>query len=326
MPMKFGLSLFGALQTPDDTLRLLTYRSFVDAEISVWRVFLLWTPPGEQFSLITPDGGLRQQLLSRLVNLMNFADDYNIHFQLVGLPNFVGRSNYNRYKQTWSDILTAIGPLPSSTWSVDLWNEQDQRDNQEIDDGFPMTKALYDITREKAPGHKITVSLSLSGPANSGPPWQSRPDYQYVRWQLLAQKGINLDYYASHAQRNPPDDWAEHNKDHFDRLRKNFTTPGNTLYKPNPELWDDEGARERYSENGRPVPDPTVQERVDAAQGAEDAGCYVHIFHTDANFYGGLGFSQTELEAIGRISREVIDDVEVEPPPGPEPEPTPEPC
>lgn len=321
MPMKFGLSLFGALQTPDDTLRLLTYRSFQDAEISVWRVWLLWTPPGEQYSLIKLDGGLNEMMLSRLVNLMNFADDYNIHFQLVGAPNIVGESNYNRYKETWRTIMRAIANLPSSTWSVDLWNEQDFGD----DDEYSMTKALHDITREEAPGHKITVSLSVRGGSGSGPPWQSRPDAQYAQWLYMYQNGIILNYYSSHAERDPPRDWAAHNKDHFDRLRANFTKPGATLYVPNPELWDDEGARERYEDNGRPIPDPTIQERVDAAQGAEDAGCYVHIFHTDANFYGGLSFSQSELEAIGRISREVIDDVEGPPGP-PEPPTTPEPC
>lgn len=337
MPMKFGISMFGALQTPDDQLATIIPLSFASGEISVWRVWLIWYPPGEERSLIRANGALNEPMLARLVNFLNFTKLYGLHIQLVGAPNVLEGgatgANLSRYYDSWRTIMNAISAFDASAWSTDLWNEESLRDSTaNASDPFPVTRRLWEITREEAPGKKITVSESLG--AEGG---LSAVERMFLRWRLMrTSAGIELDYYTPHFQRQPPSTWARDNQDRFERMTRRLrgeTNPGETTpafeLDPNPEVWDDEGAREGYEF----ADDPSVQEHVDAAQGAENAGCYVHIFHTGANFLGQIinpatgqpTLSPTELIKIQRIKDEVIDDVLPPPPPGP-PEPPPEPC
>lgn len=334
MPMKLGISMFGALQTPDDQLATIIPLSFFSGEISVWRVWCIWYPPGEERSLILPSGALNELMLTRLVNFLNFTSLYNIHVQLVGSPHTIegglgNTTGLNRYYTAWSEIMNACSGFNSSVWSTDLWNEHDARDSG---DNYRVAGRVYEITREQAPGKKITISQSSKEAGGL-----SAVERQFLTNRFLrSQQGVTLDYYTHHFERQPPSEWASENQNRFERIRNRIQggiNPGETAPRQtldlDPEIWDDEGAREGYS----PADDPSVNDSVRAAQGAENAGCAVHIFHTGANFFGqiidpatGLStLSATELIKLQRIKDEVIDDVSVAPPPGP-PEPPPEPC
>ncbi len=336
MAMKFGLSMFGALQTPDDQLQQAIQASFSQGEISVWRgPWLIWYPPGEERSLIRANGALNEAMLPRLVNLLNFTSQNNLHLQLVGAPNVLqpmDTPNLNRYYDAWNEIMNAISGFGADVWSTDIWNEESGKDSvADASNPFPITRRLYEITRQQAPNHKLTVSQSY--PAQGG---LSAVERDFLRWVFMRRNaGIQLDYYAAHFDRSLPA-WSRDNEDRFRRLTTRIqggTNPGETTpvfeLDPNPEVWDDEGAREGYQN----FPDPSVQQQVDAAQGAENAGCYVHVLHSECNFDGqiiapgnptGTTLSITEIQKILRIKNEVIDSQP--PPPPPPPEPPPEDC
>lgn len=313
MPMKFGLSMFAALQTPDELLREAIVNSFPSAEIGVWRVWTFWTPTGEQYSLIRPDGSLNSMMLDRLQRFLDLTSQNNLHVQLVGAPNLA--TNLPTYGASWKTLMQELAPLGPDVWSVDVFNEFDRRIGNDRNQTYTVVAGLAGLSQTYAPGHKVTASCSM--PAANGLSQGKRQANEY--YELKRDFGCELDYYAGHAQRQPPSTWASQNQTFFVDLRRGLADP-EKLVNANPEVWDDEGAREGYEA----ADNPTVQQRVTAAAGAENAGCAVHIFHTGANFFGGLALSQTEIDAILRIKDEVIDDVGS--PPVPPPVPPPEPC
>lgn len=317
MTMRLGLSMYGALQFPDAQLQNAVILS-APGKVTVWRVWLDWggAPGGDSVRLFKIDGSLNRALLPRFEQFQRFAYSRGLYIDWqLGSGGYTAEAQ-QRHVASLQETFALVADLPNDAFTVNVANEFDNRFSDAL------LRQKVEAVRSAAPGKRVSVSLSYGTGAE---PWYvEKPRLHAERFAEMAANGVDLDFYCSHPDRfrfeNGQNAWSVRNREYFVNLRGELRDRG--LGGP---VWDDEGRRDGDQNAGGAGDDPTIEERVEAAQGAKDALCEVHIFHSDMAYFGSLDPSQKEIFTLGRIANEVIDGQPPTEPPEP-PEPGTEPC